>query len=64
MAAETKPVKVVHELVVIGDTSYMAKNGNVYEWNGTTETVGDYVGRLTGNEEDPSIDADGLEVTE
>ena len=64
VAAETKPVKVVHELVVIGDTSYMAKNGNVYEWNGTTETVGDYVGRLTGNEEDPSIDADGLEVTE
>jgi len=63
VAAETKPVEVMHELVIIGDTSYMTKNGNVYEWNKTTEVVGDYVGRLTGDEEDPSIDTDGLEVT-
>ena len=62
--AASKPVTYEYELISIGDEAYMTKNGNVYEYNKTTEVIGDYVGRLTGDEDDPAIDADGLEVTE
>ena len=59
-AAEAAKVELV--LKLIGDTVYMTQNGNVYEWDADAEVRGDYVGRLTGDEDEPSIDTDAAEV--
>ena len=59
-AAEAAKVELV--LKLIGDIVYMTQNGNVYEWDADAEVRGDYVGRLTGDEDDPSIDTDAAEV--
>jgi hypothetical protein len=47
------------ELKLIDGTLYMARNGNVYEYDELTERSGDFVGRLTAED---TIDADGEEV--
>ena len=57
------PVDVEFELKMIGDDMYAIKQGNVYEWDADAEKCGDFVGRLTGEEDDPSIDTDAAEVT-
>ena len=57
------PVDVEFELKMIGDEMYAIKQGNVYEWDADAEKCGDFVGRLTGEEDDPSIDTDAAEVT-
>ena len=57
------PVDVEFELKMIGDEMYAIKQGNVYEWDADAEKCSDFVGRLTGEEDDPSIDTDAAEVT-
>jgi hypothetical protein len=47
------------ELKLIDGTIYMARNGNVYEYDELTERSGDFVGRLTAEE---TIDTEGEEV--
>jgi len=62
VAKVSSPTEVEFELKMIGDEVYMIKNGNVYEWNADAEKQGPCVGRLTGDEDDPSIDTDAAEV--
>jgi hypothetical protein len=62
VAKVVEPTAVEFELKLIGDTVYALKNGNVYEWDADAEVRGDCVGRLTGDDDDPSIDTDAAEV--
>jgi hypothetical protein len=62
VAKVAEPTAVEFELKLIGDTVYALKNGNVYEWDADAEERGDCVGRLTGDDDDPSIDTDAAEV--
>ena len=62
VAKVAEPTEVEFELKMIGDIVYAIKNGNVYEWDADAEKRGDCVGRLTGDDEDPSIDTDAEEV--
>jgi len=62
VAKVAEPTEVEFELKMIGDIVYAIKNGNVYEWDADAEKKGTCVGRLTGDDEDPSIDTDAEEV--
>jgi hypothetical protein len=42
----------------------VTKNGNVYELDELTQLPGDFLGRLAGTTDAPSIDTDADEVVE
>ena len=58
-ATETEAADAAGELKLIDGTLYTVRSGNVYEYDEISEKAGDFVGRLTADEE---IDPEGEEV--
>ncbi len=58
-ATETEAADAAGELKLIDGTLYTVRIGNVYEYDEISEKAGDFVGRLTADEE---IDTEGEEV--
>ena len=66
-ASVAEPAEVVtadFTMLLIDGELRMTKNGNVYEMDDLTQLPGDFLGRLTGTTEAPSIDGDADEVVE
>ena len=59
VSTTTEPVVVEGEPEVIDGTSYWIKNGNVYQYDEVTDTIGDFAGRLNA---DRTIDTEADEV--
>ena len=66
-ASVAEPAEVVtadFTMLLIDGELRVTKNGNVYEMDELTQLPGDFLGRLTGTTEAPSIDGDADEVVE
>jgi chemotaxis protein histidine kinase CheA len=66
-ASVAEPVEVVNAdftMLLIDGELRVTKNGNVYELDELTQLPGDFLGRLAGTTEAPSIDTDADEVVE
>ena len=61
-AAVEAPVDGNLEIMLIDGDMRAIKNGNVYELDELTQEPGDFIGRLAGTKEAPSVDADAEEV--
>ena len=59
VAVVPEPVKTEGSLQLIDGETYNVRDGNVYEYDALTETVGSFVGRLLSDE---TIDPDAEEV--
>jgi hypothetical protein len=64
VAAVDAPVSGEHDIMLIDGEMRAVKNGNVYEMDELTQEPGDFIGRLTGTKEAPSIDPDAEEEVE
>ena len=64
MAATEAPVSGDHDIMLIDGEMRAVKNGNVYEMDELTQEPGDFIGRLTGTKDAPSIDPDAEEEAE
>ena len=66
-ASVAEPAEVVtadFTMLLIDGELRVTKNGNVYEMDELTQLPGDFLGRLAGTKEAPSIDTDADEVVE
>lgn len=66
-ASVAEPAEVVtadFNMLLIDGELRVTKNGNVYEMDELTQLPGDFLGRLAGTKEAPSIDTDADEVVE
>jgi len=66
-ASVAEPAEVVNAdftMLLIDGELRVTKNGNVYELDELTQLPGDFLGRLAGTTEAPSIDTDADEVVE
>lgn len=61
-AAVEAPADGNMDIILIDGEMRATKNGNVYEIDELTQEPGDFIGRLVGTKEAPSVDADAEEV--
>ena len=64
VAATEAPISGDHDIMLIDGEMRAVKNGNVYEMDELTQEPGDFIGRLTGTKDAPSIDPDAEEEVE
>ena len=64
VATTEAPVSGDHDIMLIDGEMRAVKNGNVYEMDELTQEPGDFIGRLTGTKDAPSIDPDAEEEAE